>query len=159
MGTMRGQVAAHQRETVHSQCPEGPPGACLDGGRQSPARPRRSHPPQRDMRGVGPRFTLETEARERAVHAPSQDGEQTVTFTDAGPEDAWAGGCGEGAEPADREVEGPGVARDARQRLLDICQPPGLDAAEELQRQVEVVDRDPADVPGGRPESFDLGAE
>src|SRR5204863_1832756 len=62
---------------------------------------------------------------------------------------------GKRAEAVDVEVEGAVAGSGGAQRALDVAEARGLDAAEELEREVDVVAGNPGDAGTERPQPLD----
>src|SRR5918996_1731354 len=142
-GAARRQLAAHEREVIDALASVDTPAQGLG---QARLRPGRAHAPQRDVGRESAALRLEAEPPQGGVDAGGERRRRLRPLLDSGPEHARARPRGERAELAHAELERRVDLRDLSQGGGDGLQPPGLDATEELERQMEVVAPDPGDV-------------
>src|SRR5437867_4567271 len=150
-GAAGGEVAAHQRHAGDALAAEDR--ARVERLGQARVGARRAHAAERDVGRERPRLPREVEGGQRLVHTCGQRGRRLAARLHAGPQHAGARAGGERAEAVEVEIEGRLTRRGGGQRGLDGGQPRGLDAAQELEREVEIAGGDPGDVGGQRPQA------
>ena len=156
-GPSGGQIAPHERQALDLERAERARGGGFERFTERDVVTRLADAPERDVRRERAALRRKIEGDERPIDAFRESSELRRSRSSR-PQYPRPGRARKGAEPADVHSEGRNRGR-AFQRRGNLREAGLVDTTEELDRDVQVLDGDPRDARGVRPEPVDFPRE